>query len=96
MVTVRPGGREPQEGEQTPPQRAQADLEQEGTQVEAHAFSFGALLRLLSELERRGHDAEVGALRDRLRAAVRERPLEEVHTEMAAVRRAADALERRA
>ena len=79
-----------------PQQRAQADVGQNDTPTDAHAPSFGALLRRLSELERRGHDAEVGALRDRLRAAVRDRPLEEVHTEMAAVRRAADVLERRA
>ena len=60
------------------------------------APTYGALLRRLSELERCGHEAEVGPLRDRLRAAVRERPLEEVRTEIAAVQRAADALERRA
>ena len=57
--------------------------------------TYGALLALLSELERRGFEAQVGPLRDRLRVAVRVRPLEEIHTEMAAVWRAADALERR-
>ena len=75
--------------------RAPAVAGPAGTPMDTPAPTYGALLRRLSELERSGHGAEVSPLRDRLRAAVRERSLEGVRTEIAAVRRAADALERR-
>ncbi len=79
-----------------PQPRAGGAAGQPGTPMDTPAPTYGALLRRLSELERSGYGAEVGPLRDRLRAAVRERPLEGVRTEIAAVRRAAEALERRA
>ena len=78
-----------------PQPRAGAAAGRAGTPMDTPAPTYGALLRRLSELERSGHGAEVSPLRDRLRAAVRERSLEGVRTEIAAVRRAADALERR-
>lgn len=56
---------------------------------------YGRLLTLLSDLERSGHAGAVRALRARVRAAVRERPIEEMHAEIAAVRRAAEALRAR-
>ncbi|MGC8635214.1 MAG: hypothetical protein ACP5VP_11280 [Candidatus Limnocylindrales bacterium] len=76
--------------------RAQAVVGRKGIPLDAQAPIYGALLTRLSELQRRGYEAEVGRLRERLRAAVREQPLDEVRAEMAAARRAADALERRA
>ncbi len=55
--------------------------------------TYGELLARLSALQRQGHAAGVDALRDRLRAAVRERSLEEVRAEMLAVQRALETLE---
>ena len=71
-----------------------AVAQEEASAVEAPKRMFGDLLKLLSDLDRRGHEAEVGQLRWRLRVAVRERPLDEVYTEIVAVRDAADALGR--
>jgi hypothetical protein len=63
-------------------------------QLRAAAPTCGGLLARLSELDRWGFDAQASTLRDRLRAVVRERPLDEVYTEIVAVRDAADALGR--
>ena len=68
----------------------------EDARLRAAAPTCGALLARLSDLDRRGFEAQVSTLRDRLRAAVREGSLEEIYMEVAAVRDAADALERRA
>jgi len=70
--------------------------ERDDTPVGAPARMFGALLKVLSDLDRRGFQPQVCPLRNRLRAAVREGSLEEIYMEVAAVRDAADALEHRA
>jgi len=67
-----------------------------GTQTEPPTCTYGALLARLTQLERWGFEVEVRLLRDRLRAAVHERPLDEVDAEIVAVRDAAAALEHRA
>ena len=60
--------------------------------MEASEPEYGRLLTLLSDLERSGHEGAVRRLRERVRVAVRERPLTEVRQEIALVRRAAEAL----
>jgi hypothetical protein len=64
--------------------------------VEANEPEYGILLSLLSYLERQGYEGDARALRKRVQAAVRELPLDEVRQELAAARRAAEALGRRA
>ncbi len=66
----------------------------EDARLRAATPTYGALLARLSELDRWGFDAQASAVRDRLRAAVREGSLKEIYMEVAAVRDAADALER--
>jgi hypothetical protein len=64
--------------------------------VEANEPEYGILLSLLSYLERQGYEADARVLRKRVQAAVRELTLDEVRQELAAARRAAEALGRRA
>jgi hypothetical protein len=61
--------------------------------LRAAAPNYGALPSRLSELDRWGFDTQVSSLWSRLRA-VRERSPVEMHMEVAAVRDAADSLER--
>jgi hypothetical protein len=64
--------------------------------VDASEPTFGNVLTLLSNLDRRGFEAQVTPLRERLRVALRELPTAGLHAEISAVRVAAEALGRRA